>query len=95
MVSQEKLCYHCGNPANEELNDVYCEYGFGILHCDDCVTECGECGKFFCEELQETEDGIKLCGECFNELLRIKAAKKTATTGNHKDLQEYLRLRRQ
>ena len=59
-------CYHCNNEADVTA-EVHCEYGFGLPHCKDCVSECDICHEVFCGMLVQDDSGILYCEECKKE----------------------------
>ena len=61
------ICRHCDNEA--EFNDVMCEHGFGLPHCEECVAECDYCHKQFCKDFLKDWDGVLVCEECQMEKL--------------------------
>ena len=66
--------------------------------CDKC-TETKMCAEHEIEQLEweimRNQDRIEKLKNNNKGILLVRAAKKAATTGNRKDLQEYLKMRRQ
>jgi hypothetical protein len=62
---EERKCYHCGALEKDgaRLAESYCEYGQGLLHCQDCRDYCDECKHSFCSKIIKKYD----CGETYGE----------------------------
>lgn len=93
---KEPHCQHCRSDYN--LRNVPCAYTAGDSpHCSRHREHCAICEHYFCWwSLIENDVGELLCNDC-DTIMReplFQAAKRASQTGSHKDLKEYVRLRR-
>jgi len=91
----DETCAHCQCDYN--LKEAFCDDGIGLLHCENHRGQCVLCKETFCcESLIETPEGEWLCEEC-SEIEKnetIRAARRAARTGDRRDLEKYLNLRK-
>jgi len=97
-VKEPKIVGEC-KACDEEIYDyekATCENCGELVH-DECLAECKNCKADGCKKcfIYDDEKSEWFCGEECKETELQEAASKAITTGNLKDLHEYLELRRE
>lgn len=70
LPEETRQCWHCEAIEDDgaRLQEAYCDYGQGLLHCEECSEKCDECQEIYCAwslAFVDTPDGIlKVCEEC-------------------------------